>query len=145
MVTPPETWRAAVCRDSPNVSKAIRKVIDNMGWEYERDRSHHNFSRLMLFITMPQMSYVFQFLVRDPVEIVINCYDERPTHASDIHYLEIKGLTKRNAPMVRKMLQGFVDELGMRPYDFHWKERFRAGLLARPHMEARREWSRWGI
>jgi len=145
MAVPPETWRAAVCTDSPNISKAMRRALDGLGWEYERDRSHHNFSKLMFFITMPQMSYVFQFLVRDPIEIVVNCYDERPTHAAEVHYLEIKGLSGKNARKVRELLQRFAEEMGRKPYDFHWKERFRAGILARPHLEARREWSRWGV
>ena len=145
MARPPEIWRAAVCVDSPNISRAMRKALDELGWEYERDRSHHNFSKLMVFIMIPQMSYVFQFLVRSPIKIVINSYDERPTHAGDIHYLEIKGLDRKNAREVRRLLHVFEEKLGMKPYHFHWKERFRAGLLAKPHLEAPREWSRWGI
>jgi hypothetical protein len=145
MGAPPETWKAAVCVDSPNISRAVRRSLDDLGWDYDRDRSVHNFSKLILFITLPQMSYVFQFLVRAPIEIVINCYDERPSYAGDIHFIEIKGITEENVPRVRKFLNIFARHLGKKPYEIGWKERFRAGLLARPHLTARREWSRWGI
>src|SRR5512139_725845 len=67
MVEPPETWRAAVCVDSPNISRAVRRALDDLGWDYERDRSQHHFSKLIFFVTIPQMSYVFQFLVRAPI------------------------------------------------------------------------------
>jgi len=145
MAYPPETWKAALCVDSPNISKAMRLALDELGWEYERERSNHHFTRLMVFITMPQNSYVFRFNVNSPARIVIDCYDERPTHVGEIHYMEIRGLDRKNARSVRELLQTFANKLGRRPYDFHWKERVRSGLLSRPHLEARREWSRWGI
>lgn len=145
MAIPPEKWRAAVCYDSPSVTKMVRKTLDDLGWVYERDRALHHFSRLMIVMAIPSNSYVFRFRVKDPVEITIDVYDERPTHAGDIHFLEVDGITNRNANRVRTFLQGFSQNLPRKPYGFFPVERFKAGFLNRHHMTAKREWSRWGV
>ena len=145
MKTPPKTWRAAVCYDAPSISKVVRETLDSMGWEYERDRGIHSFNRLWVAISMPAMSYVFQFIVMDPVELVINVYEERPSHAAQLHFLELKGINRGNASRVRSFLQQFASTLPKKPYRFHWTERFRAGFLNRHHLRSRREWERWGI
>ncbi|MFW3146101.1 MAG: hypothetical protein ACMUIE_04740 [Thermoplasmatota archaeon] len=145
MTAPPSTWKAAVCFESAAVARLVRETLDSLEWKYERDRTIHSFGRLWVVISVPAVSYVFQFIVREPVEIVINTFDEKPTHASDLHFIEIKGITRKNAPRVRKLLQEFAGSLPRKPYDFHWKERFRAGFLNRQHMDAKRQWGRWGI
>lgn len=145
MSTVPVKWRAAVCYDSPSITRMVRKTLDDMGWKYDRDRSMHHFSRLMVVIAIPSNSYVFRFIVREPVELVVDVYDEKPTHAGDIHFIEVDGIDNSNAPKVRKFLQSFAGNLPRRPYDFFMVERFKAGFLNRYHMRARREWSHWGI
>ena len=145
MARPPEKWRAAICYDSPIVSRRVRETLDSMGWKYERDRTEHHFSRLMVVITMPQASYVFRYQVKDPVELTIDVYDERPTHTGIAHFIEIKGLNGKNASQARKFLREFASTLPRKPYSFFWKEKIRTGLIYRHHLTARREWSRWGI
>ena len=145
MTAPPEVWRGAVCYESPLISKMIRETLDEMGWIYERDRTEHHYTRLMVAITMPSASYVFQYIVKDPIDVIINIYDEKPTHTGISHYVEIKGLTSKNAPRIRKFLGKVADKLPRKPYDFFWQERFRTGILFRDHLVAKREWGRWGI
>jgi hypothetical protein len=145
MATPPEKWRAAVCYDSPSITKIARKTLDSMGWEYDRDRALHHFSRLMVIIAIPSNSYVFRFKVNYPVDLIIDIYDERPTHSGDIHFLEVDGITRKNARFVREFLQDFSKNLPKKPYEFFMVERFKAGFLNRHHMSARRQWSRWGV
>jgi hypothetical protein len=145
MTSPPSTWRAAVCYDAPSISKVVRETLDDLGWEYDRDRSIHSFSRLYVAISMPAVSYVFQFIVREPVEIIINVYEEKPSHAAIIHFIEIKGIDGKNAPKVRKFLQNLASSMPKEPYRFHWTERFKAGLLNRHHINAKRDWGKWGV
>jgi len=145
MAEPPSIWRAAVCYDAPSISRVVRETLDELGWEYERDRSIHSFNRLYVAISMPAVSYVFQFIVSDPVEVIINVYEEKPTHAAELHFLELKGLNRRNAPKIRRFLQKFASGLPKKPYSFHWTERFRTGLLNRHHLNSRKEWGRWGV
>ncbi len=99
----------------------------------------------MVVLAVPAVAYVFQFIVREPVEFIINIYDEKPTHAAEMHFIEIKGINKKNAPRVRKFLQIFAASLPRKPYQIHWTERFKAGLLNKDHLNAKREWSRWGV
>ena len=141
----PDTWRAPVCYNAPSISKTVRETLDKLGWEYDRDRSLHSFSRLMVVLAIPAVTYVFQFIVREPVEFIINVYEEKPTHAAELHYIEIKGINTKNAPKVRRFLQEFSNALPKKPYKFHWTERFKAGFLNRAHLNARREWGRWGV
>jgi len=145
MAVPPSTWRAAVCFDAPSISKVVRETLDELGWKYDRDRTIHSFNRLWVAISMPAVSYVFQFIVKDPVDLIINVYEEKPTHAAELHFLELKGLSSGNAPKVRRFLQEFSSSLPKKPYKFHWTERFKAGLLNRHHINSRKEWGRWGV
>ena len=145
MSHPPSTWRAAVCYDSPSISRKTREALDTLGWTYDRDRSERHFSKLMVVIAIPQASYVFQFLVRDPGKFVINVYDEKPTHSGLVHYIEVKGITKKNAKHVRRFLQTFSDSLPRKPYRIFWVERLKLGFIRFEHITAKREWSRWGI
>jgi hypothetical protein len=48
----PIKWRAAVCYDSPSVTKMVRKTLDDLGWKYERDRALHHFSRLIVVLAI---------------------------------------------------------------------------------------------
>ncbi|MBN1391066.1 MAG: hypothetical protein JXA22_10545 [Candidatus Thermoplasmatota archaeon] len=145
MASPPSTWRAAVCYDAPSISKVVRETLDGLEWKYERDRTVHSFNRLWVAISMPAVSYVFQFIVSEPVELVINVYEEKTSHAAELHLLELKGIDRKNAPKVRKFLQRFASSLPKKPYRFHWTERFKAGFLNRAHLNAKREWGRWGV
>ncbi|MFO8050754.1 MAG: hypothetical protein R6V01_03545 [Thermoplasmatota archaeon] len=141
----PDNWRAPVCYDSASIAKKVRETLDDLGWKYERDRSIHSYSRLWIVISLPSITYMFQFLVRRKMGFVINAYDERPTHAGDLHFLEIKGIDKENASDIRMFLQEFASSLPKKPYKFHWTERFRLGYLNREHLNARRKWAQWGI
>ncbi len=145
MSNPPNKWRAAVCFDSPSITRILRQTLDDLGWSYDRDRALHHFSRLMVVIAIPSNSYVFRFNVKDPVKLKIDVFDERPTHAGDIHFLEIQGITSTNAPKVRKLLNTFSNNLPRKPYDFFFVERFKAGFLNRHHMSSKRQWSKWGV
>lgn len=142
---PPDTWRAPVCFDAPSTASKLREAMDHLGWEYERDRGMHHFSRLYIVISMPTNSYTFRFKVKRPVKVQFDIYEERPNHSAELRFVEVKGLNRKSAPRVRELLNEFADSLPRRPYDFYWQERFRAGLLNRHHLTAKREWSRWGI
>lgn len=145
LATPPEKWRAAVCYDSPSITRIVRETLDDLGWKYDRDRGLHHFSRLIVILAIPSNTYVFRFIVNEPLEVVIDVYDERPTHTGDIHFIEVDGLSGKNAPKVRRFLQEFASKLPKKPYEFFWKERFRAGFLNKDHVRSKREWSRWGV
>ncbi|MCU0799356.1 MAG: hypothetical protein MUC62_06755 [Candidatus Thermoplasmatota archaeon] len=142
---PPETWRAAVCFDAPSTASKLREAMDALGWDYERDRGMHHFSRLYIVISMPTNSYTFRFNVKRPIKVQIDVYEERPNHSAELRFVEVKGLDRKSAPKVRELLNEFAAMLPRRPYEFFWQERFRAGLLNRHHLTARREWSRWGL
>ena len=145
MTDPPETWRGAVCYDSLSIAKVVRETLDHLGWEYERDSGKHYHSRMMIVFALPRASYVFKFLVSKPAKLEIHVYDEQPTHSGVTHYIEITGITKKNAPGVRGFLQEFAGRLPRSPYRFFWSERFRLGLIRPEHMKAKGAWARWGI
>ena len=145
MVKPPGTWRAAVCYDSPSISRVVRETLEGLGWEFERDKGLHHFNKMMVVIAMPQASYVFKYIVKKPVRFSISVYDEKPTHSGVVHYIEVDGITKENAPKVRRFLQGFAGSLPREPYDFFWVERVGLGLIRPEHLTAKRRWASWGI
>lgn len=145
MSSPPEIWKAPVCYDSASIAKKVRETLNKLGHEYDRDRTIHSYSRLWVVISLPSVTYVFKFIVKGEMDVVIKAYDEKPTHAGELHFIEISGIDKKNAKFIRKFLHVFAGSLPKKPYEFHWKERFRVGFLNREHMTAKRKWGQWGI
>ena len=134
-----------MCYDAPSTASRLREAMDTLGWKYDRDRGMHHFSRLYIAISMPTNSYTFRFNVKRPVKVQVDIYEERPNHSAELHFLEVKGLDRKNASRVRELLNEFASSLPRKPYAFFWQERLRAGLLNKHHLLAKREWGRWGI
>ena len=79
-------WKSAVCYNSKNMAKITRETLDELGFEYERERSYKSYSKLMVVLPLPKFSYIFQFKISEPAQFIINIYDTKPTHSGDLHF-----------------------------------------------------------
>lgn len=138
-------WRAAICYNARSVAALLRETLDELNFEYTREKSEKNFTRLAVVIPMPQLAYVFQFRVIKPHEFIINTYDTRPTHSGEVHFIELDDLNEQNMDSARSVLRGLVAKMPRKPWKIFMGERFRYGFLAPEYLDAKSSWYSMGI
>ena len=140
-----DTWCAAICYNARSIAGLLRESLEELAYEYTREKSEKNFTRLVVIVPMPQLSYVFQFRVSKPSEFIINTYDVRPTHSGEVHFIELQGLNEDNLGDARKVLTLLTEKLPRKPWKIFWAERLRYGILTPEYLEAKSAWYRMGI
>jgi hypothetical protein len=140
-----DSWRAAICYNARSIAGLLRESLDELKFDYTRDKSEKHFTRLVVIVPLPQLSYVFQFKVNKPSEFIINTYDVRPTHSGEVHFIELQGLNEDNLNDARAVLKQMVEKLPRKPWKFFWAERLRYGIIMPEYMEAKSTWYSMGI
>jgi hypothetical protein len=140
-----DSWRAAICYNARSVAGLLREALEELKFEYTREKSEKNFTRLVVIIPMPQLSYVFQFKVHKPSEFIINTYDVSPTHSGEVHFIELMNLTENNLNDARRVLKLLAEKLPRKPWKIFWAERFRYAIMAPEYLEAKSAWYSMGI
>jgi len=140
-----EHWRAAICYNARSVAGLLRESLDELGFEYTREKSEKNFTRLVVIVPMPQLSYVFQFKLTKPSEFIINTYDVRPTHSGEVHFVELQNLNSDNLKDAQAVLTRLAEKMPRKPWKFFWTERFRYAILAPEYLESKSAWYSMGI
>ena len=146
--TPPETptdWKSPVSYSALHMARLIREAMEELDWKFERESGERIYSRTVVIVPTMKAAHVFRYIVKQPVEVVIETYDTRPTHSSYMPYLEIKGLDEKAVREVKKMLKIVVADLERPPWEFTLAQRINHGLLLPEFKEARRAWAALGF
>ena len=138
-------WKSAVCYNSKNMAKIARETLDELGFEYERERSYKSYSKLMIVLPLPKFSYIFQFKISEPAQFIVNIYDTKPTHSGELHFLELIEITPDNLTHVKRFLGGLVEHMPRKPWKFFWSERLRYAVAAPEYLRAKKAWRKMGI
>jgi hypothetical protein len=139
------SWRAAICYNARSVALLLRETLEEMKFEFTREKSEKNFTRMLVIMPMPQFAYVFQFKISKPSEFIINTYDVRPTHSGEVHYIELQKLNEENIKDARLVLRHLVGKLPRKPWKIFMAERLQYGLLAPEYIQAKSAWYSMGI
>lgn len=138
-------WEATMWMSSRDAAALMRQTLDELGYSYRRDATEKAFTSIMVLVPLPQVSYVFQFIVLEPSKFLVNLYDTRPRHGALFHHIEVKGIDERNLGDIKRLLKEFSARMGRKPYDFPLSQRFRGGFLSGEFFSAKRRWSLWGV
>jgi hypothetical protein len=138
-------WHSAVCYNAVNMAKSIRETLEQLGYQFERERSYKAYSKLMVVFPIPKYSYVFQFKVKEPSEFTINIYDTKPTPSGELHLIEILEINKNNKKHVKKFLSALKESLPRKPWQFFWSERLRYAIAAPEYLRAKKAWREMDI
>lgn len=139
------SWRAAICYNARSVAGLLRESLDELKFEYTREKSEKHFTRLVVVMPWPQNAYVFQFKISKPSEFIINTYDIRPTHSGEVHFIELNKLNERNIGDAQQVLKHMVSRMPRKPWKIFWAERLKYAILAPEYMEAKSAWYSMGI
>lgn len=138
-------WEATMWMNAREAAALMRRTLDELGYAYRRDATEKAFTSIMVLVPIPQFSYVFQFIVLEPVRFLINLYDTRPRHGALFHHIEVKGIDETNLRHVKRLLKEFSGRMGRKPYEFPLTQRLQGGFLSREFFTAKRKWSIWGV
>ncbi|MCD6383174.1 MAG: hypothetical protein J7L88_01780 [Thermoplasmata archaeon] len=138
-------WEATMWMEAREAAALMRESLEELGYVFERDATMKSFTKIMLIVPLPQFSYVFQFLVKEPSRFLVNIYDTQPKHGATLHHIEIKGIERKNLREVKKLLQTFAKRMERKPYKFPLYQRIQGGILSSEFLTAKRLWSIWGV
>jgi hypothetical protein len=140
-----DSWHAAVCYNARSVAALIRESLEELDYDYTRDKGEKASTRVVVVVPLPEFSYVFKFRVSRPASFIINTYDVRPTHSGEVHIIEVQDITEENLEDVQRLLKHFAEKLPRKPWKFFWAERLRYGIIQTEYLEAKSAWYSMGV
>ena len=136
-------WETPMSNKVTHVAVALRESMEELGWQFERERSERIYSRFSIILPMPKVAYVFRFRVNDPLDdVVFDIWEMRMTHRGDISFLSIDDYKYQDLGRLQRLLRELVDRSPRRPWDFPLGQRFEAGLWIPEWGESRKMWQR---
>ncbi|MCK5560158.1 MAG: hypothetical protein KAJ51_06175 [Thermoplasmata archaeon] len=138
-------WESAICFDARTVAKLLRSVLDELEFEFTRDKTEKPFTRLMMVVPLPRFAYAFQFKVKKPSEFIINTYDTKPTPSGVLHFIEVQNIDEGNLQYVQRVLQTLASHMPRKPWKFFWAERWRYALIGPEYLRAKGAWKKMGV
>jgi len=137
------TWETPMSNRVTDVAVALREALDELGWEYARERGERMYSRFSVVIPMAKVAYVFRFRVTSPLDDVkLNAWEMRMGHKGDVTFLSVDDYRYEDLDLVHKLLEELVERLPRRPWDFPLGQRLETGLALPEWGNARRMWQR---
>ncbi len=138
-------WKSPVSFNSRSMAKVTEECLQELAYKFEREDGRRHYTRFMMVMPLPQMAYVFRFVLTSPCNVEIEYYDTRPTHASTITYMEIKGLTEGNIGHVKRLLFKVVEKLPREPWKFTIGQRLQHGYFMPEFRRAKKAWESIGV
>jgi hypothetical protein len=136
-----KTWETPTANSVTHVAVALRESMEELGWDFLRERSERAYSRFAIIMPMLKVAYVFRFRVLDPLDnVLFDTWETRQTHRGDISYLSVIDYTYQDLGRVHELLNELVERLPRRPWDFPVGQRMEAGLFIPEWGKARRMW-----
>jgi hypothetical protein len=140
-----DQWLSPVCFDARSLSQFLREALDEAGFTYRRTQSDKLYHQTMVLFPLPKTAYVFRFQVKRPIEIFIDFYDTKPSHAGIIPYMEMHGLSSKKLELLRPVLDRMIKKLVRPPWQFTISQRLQHGLLIPEWGRAKKAWRQLGF
>jgi hypothetical protein len=138
-------WKSPISYDSESCAKIMRKVLDELDYEFERSKTEKAYDKTWVVVPLLRISYAFRFNVSEPAEFTVDFYDTRPTHSSLMPYIEIDEVNNDNLEYIQKALSLMVKELPREPWKFTSKQRLMHGALMPEFRRAKKAWEKIGV
>lgn len=136
-----KTWETPMANNVTDVAVALRESLEELGWEYLREKGEKIYSRFAVILPMAKVAYVFRFRVTDPLDDVkFDTWEFRFSHKGDISFLAVADYRFEDLDIVHQLLSELVERLPRRPWDFPLGQRMEAGLALPEWGNARRMW-----
>ncbi|MEM2869089.1 MAG: hypothetical protein QW379_01520 [Thermoplasmata archaeon] len=138
-------WSSAISFNAQSTASVLRKLLNEMGLSFRRERSEKPYSQLYAIVPIPKFAYVFRFIITAQPPLVIDLYDIHPSTSGALSFIEIPELNDENIDLARNILRQLAKSLPRSPWEFTWLQRIQHGLLNPDILKARNNWRALGI
>lgn len=111
-------WIAPISFSSEGISKILREILEELGYEFKRDKVEKYFDKIFVIVPLFRFAYAFRFIIIKPWEFIVDVYDTQPTHSSTMPYIEIDSVNDENIKDIQRMLKLMVKKLPREPWRF---------------------------
>lgn len=134
-------WESPMSNKVTDVAVALRESMEELGWEFAREKGERMYSRFSVILPMAKVAYIFRFRVTDPLDgATFDVWEYRFTHKGDITFIAVEDYRYEDLDHVHQLLDELVSRLPRRPWDFPLGQRMEAGLALPEWGNARRMW-----
>jgi hypothetical protein len=134
-----------VSYDAQSFSTLIRQSLDELEFKYTRKQADKMYTQTMILFPLPKSAYVYRFEIKWPVEIWIDLYDTKPSHAGIIPFMDIHGVTPKKLDAIRDLFEHVIKKVPRPPWQFTIGQRLQHGLLIPEWGRAKKAWRKLGF
>jgi len=124
-----------VCFESKSTATALRSLLDELEYNYERKNVHRSYSSVAIVIALERTAMVYRYIIKN-ISATIDIWEERP-NSGNITYIEARG---ENNLEIKKLLQIFSERLPRKPWEYTIIQKLRNGWFSQGIMGAKKSW-----
>jgi|TARA_B110000263_G_scaffold242100_1_gene247145 hypothetical protein len=124
-----------VCFESKSTATALRSLLDELEYSYERKNVHRSYSSVAIVIAMERTAMVYRYVIEN-ISATIDIWEERP-NSGNITYIEAQG---DDNSKIKELLQRFSERLPRKPWEYTITQKLRNGWFSQGIMGAKKSW-----
>ena len=124
-----------VCFESKSTATALRSLLDELEYSYERKNVHRSYSSVAIVIALERTAMVYRYIIKN-ISTTIDIWEERP-NSGNITYIEVRGEDNLE---IKKILQIFSERLPRKPWEYTITQKLRNGWFSQGIMGAKKSW-----
>ena len=124
-----------VCFESKSTATALRSLLDELEYSYERKNVHRSYSSVAIVIAMERTAMVYRYVIEN-ISATIDIWEERP-NSGNITYIEALG---DDNSKIKELLQRFSERLPRKPWEYTITQKLRNGWFSQGIMGAKKSW-----
>ena len=126
-----------VCFESKSTATALRSLLDELEYSYERKNVHRSYSSVAIVIALERTAMVYRYIIEN-ISATIDIWEERP-NSGNITYIEVRG---EDNLKIKELLQIFSERLPRKPWEYTITHKLRNGWFSQGIMGAKKSWHR---
>jgi|TARA_B110000438_G_scaffold101205_1_gene100150 hypothetical protein len=126
-----------VCFESKSTATALRSLLDELEYSYERKNVHRSYSSVAIVIALERTAMVYRYIIEN-ISATIDIWEERP-NSGNITYIEVRG---EDNLKIKELLQIFSERLPRKPWEYTITQKLRNGWFSQGIMGAKKSWHR---
>jgi CRISPR/Cas system-associated protein endoribonuclease Cas2 len=126
-----------VCFESKSTAAIFRKLLDELGYQYQRKSINRSYTRVAIVIALERTALVHRYEIEDN-NIIVDIWEEIP-NSGRVTYLEIKG---GEDDEMKILLKKFSEKLPRKPWEYTLGQKIRNGWFSQGIYGAKKSWNK---
>ena len=126
-----------VCFESKSTAAIFRKLLDELGYQYQRKSINRSYTRVAIVIALERTALVHRYEIEDN-NIIVDIWEEIP-NSGRVTYLEIRGGEDDEKKI---LLKKFSEKLPRKPWEYTLGQKIRNGWFSQGIYGAKKSWNK---